>query len=181
MDTQKIHYWSGGICTGTGELGVIYRMQAYLQKGVDIALLSPLLKNEKQIRHGEVGDSEQIDNTLLIVSTYTESGPRLYIIESDSIATVAPGEVLFFFPLDYDFFSVSAEAVKDLDSSIKSASVFDSPLAWIKFYADKLSNIYALQSANNPTISKSFHVHFQSGDFSLTSFVPNASRVRLHA
>ncbi|MEO9453156.1 hypothetical protein ABI924_02830 [Chromobacterium phragmitis] len=174
VHAEKIHYWDGGVLTGTGEYCVIYRMLKYLRNGLDILLLPSLLEKEKEFRRREVGRCDQIDITQLIVSAPTEHGPRLYIVSSQSVEQVTPGELLIFFPLDYDFFSVSSNAISSLNASINAKESFSTPAKWVNFYAARFAEIYLLQHQGNEQISESFHMYFQASDFARTFFVPNA-------
>ncbi|MBP4052023.1 hypothetical protein J9978_21330 [Chromobacterium violaceum] len=173
MHADKIHYWDGGVLTGTGEYCVIYRMLKYLRNGLDILLLPSLLEKEKEFRRQEVGGCDQIDITQLIVSASTEYGPRLYIVSSQSVEQVTPGELLIFFPLDYDFFSVSSSAICSLNTSINAKESFSTPAEWVNFYVARFAEIYLLQHMGNEQISKSFHIYFQANDFARTFFIPN--------
>ncbi|MCD0494799.1 hypothetical protein LQD23_21220 [Chromobacterium violaceum] len=174
MHADKIHYWDGGVLTGTGEYCVIYRMLKYFRNGLDMLLLPPLLEKEKAFRRREVGRCDQIDITQLIVSAPTECGPRLYIVSSQSVEQVTPGELLIFFPLDYDFFSVSSNAICGLNASINAKENFSTSAEWVNFYAAQFAEIYLLQNRGNEQISKSFHMHFQADNFARTVFISNS-------
>lgn len=171
---QKLLDWPGGVFTGTGEYGVVQRTLRHLTRGAALSSLPALLAHEKDYRHQEAGPSEQIDITRLILSAPTPQGSRLHIVTDDTIEQIVPGELLMFFPLDYDFFAASSEAIGDLNATLRPKSAFASPGEWISFYADKFARIYALQSQNNELISRSFHIHFQTEEQSLMFFVENS-------
>lgn len=173
ISANKIHCWSDGILTGVGEYCIIYRMLGHLRNNVSLSRLPLLLNREKEYRRCEVGDCEQIDITQLIISTAISPKPQLYIVNSFSVESISPGEVLMFFPMGYDFLSASAHAIEDLHSSVKNKSDFPSCSAWMGFYMDKFSEIYAVQNKSNELISRSYHVCFQSLSSSQTHFVPN--------
>ncbi|OHX10520.1 hypothetical protein BI347_22350, partial [Chromobacterium sphagni] len=165
---QKLHEWPGGVFTGTGEYGVVQRTLGHLTRGAALASLPVLLAREKECRRQEAGPNEQIDITGLILSAPTPQGPRLHIVTDDAIEQIGPGELLMFFPLNHDFLSASSEAIHDLNASLWAKSNFATPDEWISFYAEKFSEIYALQNQNNELISRSFHIYFQAEELSLT-------------
>ncbi|MEN7430293.1 hypothetical protein VA599_06005 [Chromobacterium sp. TRC.1.1.SA] len=172
--SRKLHDWSGGVFTGTGEYGVVQHTLGHLIHGAALSSLPALLAHEKEHRRQEAGPNEQIDITRLILSAPTPHGPRLHIVTDDAIEQIGPGELLMFFPLDYDFFAASSEAISDLNATLRPKSAFATLDEWISFYAGKFAEIYTLQSENNELISRSFHVHFQAEEQSLMFFAENS-------
>ncbi|MEO9387088.1 hypothetical protein [Chromobacterium phragmitis] len=173
--SKKLHDWPGGVFTGTGEYGVVQRTLEHLIRGAALSSLPALLAHEKAYRRQEAGPNEQIDFTRLIVSAPTPEGPRLHIVTDDAIEQIGPGELLMFFPLDYDFFAASSEAIRDLNAALRPQSAFATLDEWIGFYAEKFAHIYVLQSQNNELISRSFNIHFQTEEQSLMFFAENAA------
>lgn len=170
---NKIICFYQQILTGTGEYAIINRMQKYLSLSTDISALPGYLSNEKHQRTREIGGHEQIDNTRLIVSSNTPQGPRLYVIESLSFDEIQPGEILMFFPLDYDFLTPSTKVIDELNLSLREFSTFDSTEEWCNFYINKFSKIYAIQHKNNKMISRSFNICFQTNQQIKMTFVLN--------
>ena len=175
--SKKLLDWPDGVFTGTGEYGVVQRTLEHLIRGAALSSLPALLAHEKEYRRQEAGPNEQIDITRLILSAPTPEGPRLHIVTDDAIEQIGPGELLMFFPLDYDFFAASSEAIRNLNTALHPQSTFATPDEWISFYAGKFAEIYTLQSKNNELISRSFHVHFQAKEQSLMFFAENAPKV----
>ena len=174
MHADKIHQWRGGALTGTGEYCIIYRMCSHLGKFLDHSSLPARLEREKERRRAEVGECDQIDITQLVLSAPTKNGPRLHIVNSQTVEQATPGELLIFFPLDCDFSPASSEAIRDLNSSIRARGSFLASQEWIDFYVAKFSEIYQLQSHDNDQmISRSFHIHFQTDRSAQTLFISN--------
>lgn len=174
MNANKIHSWNNGFFTGTGEYYVIDRIRKYLVTSDDIPSLPSLLNHEKRLRTQEIGENEQIANTRLILSSITSNGPRIYIVDNQSAQEIQPGELLMFFPLDYDFLTVSEQEIHALNSNMRDYSTFEDNHAWCDFYTAHFSTIYAIQHQNNPQISASFHITFQTANQKHINFIPSS-------
>lgn len=174
LDAHKIHHWDNGFVTGTGEYCVIDRMRKYLITPNDIRSLPSWMTHEKRLRTQEAGEHEQISNTRLILSSVTFNGPRIYIVDNQSAHEIQPGELLIFFPHDYDFLTVSEQEIHALNAAIRDFSTFQDHRAWSDFYTTHFSAVYAIQHQNNPQISGSFHIAFQTSQQRHINFIPNS-------
>ncbi|NHB58426.1 hypothetical protein G9F32_10430 [Acinetobacter sp. 194] len=182
--SQKIQSWDNGIITGTGESNVINRAVELLKKLThsDINKLPQCLEISRQIRELEIGTNYfQVENTKLLCSRYSEYSAQLYTIQR--FETSQPYELIPLKPMEITvwLFHPNIEAIsKDLQklyTDLKDYAAFNSKANWINYYIKRLVPIYQKQSQQDPMMSQSFDLFFQTKDEYVFGHIPQIKKI----
>ena len=169
--TSKLHAWSNGIVTGTGEYYVINRSIALFKEVAqsNLTLLPYCLELSRQLREQEIGvDHFQVQNTKLLCSSYAEQGAQLYKIEriddqhSYTMNAIEPTDITVW------MFNPNVETItgdlKNLYVDLRDYGSFSNQAEWINYYINRFAPIYQKQSQVDSLMSQSFDIFFQSKD-----------------
>ncbi|AMW78209.1 hypothetical protein AMD27_04395 [Acinetobacter sp. TGL-Y2] len=184
--TSKLHAWSSGIVTGTGEYYVINRCIALFKEFAqsELTSLPDYLALSRKIREYEIGrDYFQVQNTKLLCSSYSENGAQLYKIEridddkSYSMTAIEPMDMTVW------MFNPNVESItldlKNLYLNLKDYSAFANQVDWINYYINRIAPIYQKQSQVDSLMSQSFDIFFQSKNEYVFGHVPNTQNTAL--
>jgi hypothetical protein len=184
--TSKLHSWSNGIVTGTGEYYVINRCIA-LFKGVaqsSLTLLPYCLELSRQVREQETGEDHfQVQNTKLLCSSYAEQGAQLYKIEriddqqNYTMNAIEPMDITVW------MFNPNVEKItadlKKLYVDLRDYDSFSSQAEWVNYYINHLAPIYQKQSQVDSLMSHSFDIFFQTKDEYVFGHIPNTQNTAI--
>lgn len=184
--TSKLHAWSSGIVTGTGEYYVINRCIALFEEFAqsELASLPDYLELSRHIREHEIGkDHFQVQNTKLLCSSYSERGAQLYKIEqindqqSYTMTAIEPMDITVW------MFNPNIESImldlKNLYLDLKDANTFSNQAEWINYYINRIAPIYQKQSQVDSLMSQSFDIFFQSKDEYVFGHIPNTQNTAI--
>ena len=174
-DECKLHLWEKGAMTGSGEFQVIQQANQWLHKTQNIFSLPKKLNDIKKERTIEAGQYEQITNSSIIFSIKDkDDAPQLYAVGLEKkMDKLNPNDVSILLPLEYDFSAESVLGLQNLYSSVQDYHQFANNQSWISHYLNLLAAIYKKQSLSCETISRDFHVFFQSSSYSSIVHVIN--------
>ena len=178
--TSKLHAWSRGIITGTGEYYVINRCIALFKEFAqsELTSLPDFLEISRQVREHEIGkDYFQVQNTKLLCSSYREHCAQLYKIEraedeqSYNMMAIEPMNITVW------MFNPNVETItadfKNLYLDLKDYSTFTNKVDWMNHYINRIAPIYQKQSLQDSLMSQSFDIFFQTKDEYLLGHIPN--------
>lgn len=178
---SKTHLWDKGIITGTGEGYVISRAIEIFKKYThsDLSKLPQCLDISRQIREEEIGKGYfQVENTKLLCSCYNESGAQLYKVERFDLEqpytlTAIPSMDITVWLFHPNIEAISQE-LENLYKDLKDYSVFLNQIEWINYYIRRLAPIYQKQSQQDPFMSQSFDIFFQTKDEYISGHIQNS-------
>lgn len=177
---SKIHSWNNGIITGTGESYVINRSIALFKDLAQSELFSLpyCLQLSRQIREQEIGfDYFQVQSTKLLCSSYSKHGAQLYKIEQTdnetnyTMTAIEPMDITVWM-FNPNVETISAD-LRNLYLDLKDYSTFTNKIDWMNHYINHLAQIFRKQSLQDPLMSRSFDVFFQTKDGYVFGHIPN--------
>ena len=177
----KLHFWKRGLITGTGESHLIVIATKLFKRLAhsDINQLPLCLGLSKTIRELiQVISCNQIQNTKLLCSTYSDSGAQLYIADQPEPSQLH--ELIALKPMEITvwLFNPNIESIavelQNLYTDLKDYRTFAQETDWINHYINHLSLIYEKQSQQDSFMSKDFDIFFQTKDKSIFRYVPNS-------
>ena len=173
-DECKLHLWEKGVVTGSGDFLAIRQANQWLHKTQNIFTLPKKLNDIKRARIIEFGQHEQISTSRIICSVKEKDIPQLYSVGlHHELEKLKPNDVSILLSLESDFSSESVLGLQNLYSSFQDYNQFANNQSWISHYLSLLSNIYKKQSLSCESISRDFHVFFQSSSYSSIVHVIN--------
>lgn len=179
-DMHKMYAWRNGIITGTGEHYVISRAVEFFKKFVksDLHKLGYCLDVSKSLRTLEIGkEYNQVKNSKLLCSCYTEQGAQLYTVQrfDDSkkhiMTALKPMQIVIW--LFHPNVETVTEELQNLHLNLKDYSYFDSQIDWVNHYLKYISPIYKKQCLQDPLMSESFDCFFQMKEEYLFGHIHN--------
>lgn len=185
-NTLKLHAWDNGIITGTGESNVINISIELFKKMANskIDKLPQCLDISRQIRELEIGqDYDQVQNTKLLYSSYSEQGAQLYKIERFDSKEEYSIIAIDCMDITVWLFNPNIEKIiddlKSLYTDLKDYVCFSNQTDWINYYINRLAPIYQKQSQVDSMMSQSFDIFFQTKNEYVFSHVPNTQTIAL--
>ncbi len=184
--TSKLHAWSEGIVTGTGEYYVIHRCIT-LFKEMNQSKLTSLpscLELSRQLRESEIGTEHfQVENTKLLCSSYSKHGAQLYKVEriddmqSYNMTAIEPMDITVW------MFNPNVETItadlKNLYLDLQDYSTFANQTDWMNHYINRIAPIYQKQSQQDSLMSQSFDFFFQTKNEYIFGHIPNTQEIAL--
>lgn len=180
IHATKIRMWENGIITGAGEDIVIHRAVELFKSiaNQNLDKLPLCLNVSREIRELEIGSKhDQVENTKLLHSSYSEKGAQLYItqrFESSQpyiMSTVESMEIIVW------LFDPNIEKIRydlqQLQQNLRDFTTFSTQIEWVHYYLRYLCPIFKKQSRQDSWMSQSFDFFFQTKEDYLIGHIPN--------